>query len=132
MGGRLIARSAAIGDRALDLGRCVGLLVVLLAALALAGAASAAGAPAQRSPTLLWKTYPLVQRPAFVEYRPPVLAAGAPLTLPLQAQAGRNGMFTRTMLLLLLGSLVAAVAGLLMVRSAFAELRDDAELSERR
>ena len=107
----------------------LALLVVLVAALALAGGAStgsAAPSSAQRSPTLLWHSYPLVQRRAAAESRPPALAAALPNSFALRAGPGKTGVVTPTMLLLLLGSLIAACAGVLLVRSALAELRDEA------
>jgi len=113
-------------DGALEVGRYVGLLVLLVVTLALFGAQNAAGAsrtPVQHAPTLLWRTYPLVQHATRVSFRPPALSAGAPRGLPLEAQSGTNAVQSETLLLLLVGSLVAAFAGLLMIRSALAELR---------
>jgi hypothetical protein len=124
-----------IRDRALELDRPLGVLVLIVAALALAGAANAASVPrppVKPSPMLLWKTYPLVQRPASDLARSRVLAAGVPQTLSPRTQAGGTGMLSQTMVLVLVGSLIAAFAGLLMVRSALAEFRNEPSSSQPR
>jgi hypothetical protein len=125
-----IARSAAIGNRALGVWWYPALLVALVAAAVLAGAANAARTAAKPSPTLLWQTYPLVQRPGSDGYRVRTFAVGVPRAHALRSQPG--GMLSQTMLLLLLGSVVAAFAGVLMIRSALADFREAADSSRPR
>lgn len=99
--------------------RLRSLLVALAAIVLLATANAASAAPPVRQPTLLWKTYPLVQDPASLRYRVRTIAAGSEQPLPLAGPTG-SGAPSQAQLLLLLGSLTAALAGLLFVRSAMA------------
>ena len=134
MGRELRARSAAIGERRLAGSRCLRLLAVLVAAFALVGTANAA--PTHRStvirvPTLLWNTYPLVQRPASSARGSRFLAAGPPPALLLRAEPHRYGVQSKT-LLVLLGSLTAAAVGFVLVRSALGEVADEAGRARQR
>lgn len=94
--------------------------IALVAALALVGAANASGASAAstklRKPTLLWQSYPLVQRPAPERFASQGVAIAK--TPTLQVPAGGYGSSSKTLLLFLLGSLAASVAGVLLLRSS--------------
>ena len=128
------AHSAAIGERTLAGGGYLRLLAVLVAALALGGAANAAGSPRSpviRAPTLLWKTYPLVLRSASSAPSSRILAVGPPPALPLRAEPRGYGLRSKT-LLVLLGSLTAAAMGFLLVRSALEDVTDEAAQARQR
>jgi hypothetical protein len=99
--------------------RLLAVPLAVLVLLAPASAARAAGSPVNRQPTLLWQTYPLVQDPASPRYRVRTFAAGSERLLPLAGPTG-NGAPSQGQLLLLLGSLAAALAGMLFLRSAMA------------
>jgi hypothetical protein len=94
--------------------------VLAAAALALVGSANAWGAGAAstklRAPTVLWQSYPLVQRPAPERFELQGTAIGK--TPTLQVPAGGYGSSTETLLLFLLGSFAASVAGVLLLRSS--------------
>jgi hypothetical protein len=109
-------------------------LAVVVAVFALVGAANAAGAPRSpviRTPTLLWKKYPLLQRPASSRrYRE--LTIAPPPALPLRAETRGYGLQSETLLLVLLGSLSAAALGFLLVRSALGDVADERARARRR
>lgn len=91
--------------------------VSLFAALLLVGGADARAASSKlRKPTLLWQSYPLIQRPV------PELVqsqdAAVERTPTLQLPAAGYGTSSETLILFLLGSLAAGVAGVLLVRSS--------------
>jgi hypothetical protein len=94
--------------------------VLVAAALALVGSANAWGASAAstklRAPTVLWQSYPLVQRPAPERFELQGTAIGK--TPTLQVPAGGYGSSTETLLLFLLGSFAASVAGVFLLRSS--------------
>lgn len=97
-------------------------LTLALALLVLGGGqAEAAKSPVTYSPTLLWKTYPLVQDPFSPRYRLHAVASTAPFqSLPVEATPGGtgSGRQSRLLLLLVVISLGPAVLGLFIVRSA--------------
>jgi hypothetical protein len=100
----------------------------VVAAFALVGAADAARAsrsPVIRVPTLLWKKYPLVRRPASSARGQRFLSVDPPPALPLRAEAPGHGLPSKTPLLVLLGSLTVAAVGFLLVRSALGEVADE-------
>jgi hypothetical protein len=87
------------------------------------GQAQGARSPVTYSPTLLWRTYPLVQDPFSPRYRIHAVASTAPFhSLPVEATPSGtgSGIESPTLLLLVVVSLGAAVLGLMIVRSAFA------------
>jgi hypothetical protein len=96
---------------------------LIAAALALVGSADAWGASAAstklRAPTLLWQSYPLLQRPAPERFELHGTAIGK--TPTLQVPAVGYGGSTETLLLFLLGSLAASVAGVFLLRSSLFE-----------
>ena len=97
------------------------LLVCQVAAFLLVGGVSVASAtpsPAEHAPSLLWKSYPLVQDPHSARYASHRLATGPPLQF---TSSGGNAPPVQ-LLLLLFGSATAAAVGLLIVRSAMANV----------
>jgi hypothetical protein len=87
------------------------------------GQAQGAKSPVTYSPTLLWKTYPLVQDPFSPRYRIHAVASTAPFhSLPVEAMPSGtgSGMQSRLLVLLVIVSLGPAVLGLFIVRSALA------------
>jgi hypothetical protein len=97
-------------------------LIGVLLALSLQGGvqAQAARAPVT-APTLLWKTYPLVQDPRSPRYGLHATAVGGlPRPLPARVPEDGVGLTSPMLLLLMLASLVAGVAGLLLLRSTVA------------
>jgi hypothetical protein len=96
---------------------------LVAAALALVGSANAWGASAAstklRAPTLLWQSYPLVERPGPEGFELPGTAIAK--TPTLQVPAGGYGTSTETLLLFLVGSFAASVAGLFLLRSSLFE-----------
>ena len=119
-----MANSVSFGRRGRAVDRSLGLLVVLLAALVFAGAASAAGTSQSvvRPPSFFWTKIPLV--PA--SYRTHAVATGPLPALPLRAEPGGYGLPSSTLLFLLLGSLTVAVWGVRLVRSALGQASDEA------
>ena len=101
--------------------RCLTLTGALLALTLLGGAQAQAARDPLTAPTLLWKTYPLVQDPFSPRYRLHATAVGGvPHPLPARIPEGGSGLSSQTLLLLMLASLVAGLAGLLLLRSALA------------
>jgi hypothetical protein len=98
-------------------------LIGVLLALSLQGGAQARAARAPvTAPTLLWKTYPLVQDPRSPRYGLHATAVGGlPHPLPARVPEGGVGMTSPMPLLLMLTSLVSGVAGLLLLRSTHAD-----------
>jgi len=97
-------------------------LIGVLLALSLQGGAQARAARAPvTAPTLLWKTYPLVQDPRSPRYGLHATAVGGlPRPLPARVPEGGVGLTSPMLLLVMLASLVAGVAGLLLLRSTLA------------
>jgi hypothetical protein len=90
---------------------------LLIAALLLVGAADARAASSKlRKPTLLWQSYPLIQRPVPELVQSQGIAIGR--TPTLQVPASGYGTSSETLILFLLGSLAAAIAGVLLLRSS--------------
>lgn len=101
--------------------RDLTLIGALLALTLLGGEQAQAARDPLTAPNLLWKTYPLVQDPFSPRYRLHATAVGGvPHPLPTRIPEGGSGMSSPTLLLLMLASLVAAVAGLLLLRSPLA------------
>jgi hypothetical protein len=93
----------------------------LLALTLLGGAQAQAARDPLTAPNLLWRTYPLVQDPFSPRYRLHATAVGGvPHPLPARIPEGGNGMSSPALLLLMLASLVAALAGVLLLRSPLA------------
>jgi len=101
--------------------RDLTLIGALLAVTLLGGAPAQAARDPLTAPTLLWKSYPLVQDPFSPRYGIHVTAVGG-LAHPLPARMPEDGsgLSSQMLLLLMLTTLVAGVAGLLLLRSEFA------------
>jgi hypothetical protein len=101
--------------------RDLTLIGAVLAFTLLGGAQAQAARDPLTAPSLLWRTYPLVQDPFSPRYRLHATAVGGvPHPLPARIPEGGRGISSPTLLLLMLASLVAAVAGLLLLRSPLA------------
>ncbi len=95
-----------------------GIALVAALAVVVTTHASPAGAASTklRRPTLLWQSYPLVQHPAPDRFESQGVAIGK---IPrLQVPSGGYGTSSRTMILFLLGSFAASVAGVFLLRSS--------------
>jgi hypothetical protein len=100
--------------------RALTLTGALLALTLLGGAQAEAARDRVNPPTLLWKTYPLIQDPFSPHYGFRATAVGGlPHPLPARIPQGGSGMTMQTLVLMLV-SLVAGVAGLLLLRSTLA------------
>lgn len=101
--------------------RDLTLVGVLLALSLLGGTQAQAARDPVTAPTLLWKTYPLVQDPLSPRYRfQAIPVGGLPRPLPARVSEGGSGMTSQMLMLLMLTSLVAGVAGLLLFRPGLA------------
>jgi hypothetical protein len=110
----------------MSLRRDLTLVGALLALTLLGGAQAQAARDPVTAPTLLWKTYPLVQDPLSLRYHLQATAVGAvPPPRPARIPAGGSGISSQTLLLLMLASLVAGAAGLLLLGSTLAHAAYD-------
>ena len=101
--------------------RDLTLIGALLALTLLGGAQAQAARDPVTAPTLLWKTYPLVQDPFSPRYGVQATAIGGlPRPLPARIPEGGSGLTSQMLMLLMLTSLVAGIAGLLLLRPALA------------
>jgi hypothetical protein len=101
--------------------RDLTLIAALLAVTLLGGAQAQAARDPVTAPTLLWKTYPLVQDPFSPRYGIHVTADGGfARPLPARMPEDGSGLTPQMLLLLMLTTLVAGAAGLLLLRSEFA------------